>query len=102
FVHPDDPGFYWAFGVRRNPRTLAGVTSGGELLLVTCEGRAPGFSVGLSFVEEARVMRALGARDAVNLDGGGSTTMVIGDRLVTRPSDTTGERPVGDAIVLRR
>ncbi len=102
FVHPDDPGFYWAFGVRRNPRTLAGVTSGGELLLVTCEGRAPGFSVGLSFVEEARVMRALGARDAVNLDGGGSTAMVIGDRLVTRPSDTTGERPVGDAIVLRR
>lgn len=102
FVHPDDPGFYWAFGVRRNPRTLAGVTPEGELLLVTCEGRAAGFSVGLSFVEEARVMRSLGARDAVNLDGGGSTTMVIGNRLVTRPSDTTGERPVGDAIVLRR
>ena len=102
FVHPDDPGFYWAFGVRRNPRTLAGVTRDGELLLVTCDGRAPGFSVGLSFVEEARVMRSLGARDAVNLDGGGSTTMVVGDRLVTRPSDTTGERPVGDVIVLRR
>ncbi len=100
FVHPDDPGFYWAFGVRRNPRTMAGLTRDGDLLLVTSDGRAPGYSVGLSFAEEARVMRALGARSAVNLDGGGSTTMVVGDRLVTRPSDPTGERPVGDAVVL--
>jgi exopolysaccharide biosynthesis protein len=45
-------------------------------------------------------MRALGADDAVNLDGGGSTTMTIRDRIVTRPSDATGERPVGDAILL--
>jgi exopolysaccharide biosynthesis protein len=47
-------------------------------------------------------MRALGARDAVNLDGGGSMTMTmtIRDRIVTRPSDATGERPVGDAVVL--
>jgi exopolysaccharide biosynthesis protein len=47
-------------------------------------------------------MRALGARNAVNLDGGGSTTMAIGATLVNRPSDATGERPIGDAIVLRR
>ena len=45
-------------------------------------------------------MRALGARDALNLDGGGSTAMALGTSLVTRPSDATGERPVGDAIVL--
>ena len=45
-------------------------------------------------------MDALGARDAVNLDGGGSTTMTIQGRMVTRPSDATGERPVGDAILL--
>ena len=43
-------------------------------------------------------MRALGARDAVNLDGGGSTTMTVGGAVVTRPSDATGERPIGDAI----
>ncbi len=36
----------------------------------------------------------------MNLDGGGSTTMTIGSELVTRPSDATGERPIGDAIVL--
>jgi hypothetical protein len=100
FDHPDDPGFYYAFALRRNPRTIAGVTGGGRLLLVAVDGRAPGYSAGLDFEEEAAVMRALGARDVVNLDGGGSTTMTIRNRVVTRPSDATGERPVGDGITL--
>jgi phosphodiester glycosidase/sporulation related protein len=100
FVWPEDPEFFWRFGVRRNPRTMAGVTRGGRLLLVTVDGHAPGYSLGLSFREEARVMRGLGARDAVNLDGGGSTTMAVRGRLVNLPSDDTGERPVGDALLL--
>jgi len=100
FTHPDDPEFYYRFGVRRNPRTLAGVTPAGHLLLVAVDGRAPGYSNGLSFAEEASVMRALGASEALNLDGGGSTAMALGPTLVTRPSDSTGERPVGDAIVV--
>jgi hypothetical protein len=101
FVHPDDPQFFYSFGVRRNPRTLAGVTRSGHLLLVAADGRAPGLGVGLSFAEAAAVMQALGATDAVNLDGGGSTALALGAQLVTRPSDATGERPVGDAIVVR-
>jgi hypothetical protein len=101
FTHPGDPEFYYRFGVRRNPRTLAGVTRSGHVLLVTVDGHAPGYSVGLTFAEEAGVMRALGARDAVNLDGGGSTTLAVGATQLTRPSDATGERPIGDAIVLR-
>jgi hypothetical protein len=100
FDHPGDPGFFYAFGLRRNPRTIAGVTRDGRLLLVAVDGRAPGYSAGLSFDEEGGVMRALGARDAVNLDGGGSTTMTIRGNVVTRPSDATGERPIGDAILL--
>ncbi len=101
FDRRDDPGFYYGFGLRRNPRTIAGVTDGGRLLLVAVDGRAPGYSAGLDFEEEAAVMRALGARDAVNLDGGGSTTMTIRGAVVTRPSDATGERPIGDAVLLR-
>ncbi|MBW3601117.1 MAG: phosphodiester glycosidase family protein [Actinobacteria bacterium] len=100
FVWPGDPSFYDAFGVRRNPRTLAGVTGDGHLLLVAADGGRPRRSLGLSFSESARLMRSLGAVDAVNLDGGGSTTMVIGDELVNRPSDDTGERPVADAVVV--
>jgi exopolysaccharide biosynthesis protein len=45
-------------------------------------------------------MDSLAAEEAVNLDGGGSTGMTLGKRLVTRPSDTTGERPIGDAVVV--
>lgn len=102
FNWQEDPEFYYRFGVRRNPRTLAGITAKGKLLFVTVDGRQPGWSVGASFKESAQIMRSLGAVDAVNLDGGGSTTMTIGERLVTRPSDTTGERPIGDAIVIQR
>lgn len=100
FDRPGDPGFYYAFALRRNPRTIAGVARDGRLLLVAVDGRAPGYSAGLDFEEEAAVMRALGARDAVNLDGGGSTTMTIRGNVVTRPSDPTGERPIGDAVLV--
>ncbi len=100
FVHVDDPGFYVAFGLRRNPRTIAGITGNGHLLLVTVDGRQPDWSVGASFIEEARVMRSLGALESVNLDGGGSTTLTIGEELANRPSDEEGERPIGDALLL--
>lgn len=100
FVHADDPFFYVAFGLRRNPRTIAGLTADDHLLLVAIDGRQPDWSVGASFIEEARVMRSLGAVDSVNLDGGGSTTITIGDALVNRPSDEEGERPIGDALLL--
>lgn len=100
FHWEDRPEFYYRFGVRRNPRTLAGVGPSGTLVLVAVDGRRPGHSVGASFEESAAVLRALGAADGVNLDGGGSTGMTLGSRLVTRPSDTMGERPIADALVL--
>jgi hypothetical protein len=102
FHRPEDPEFFYRFGVRRNPRTLAGTGWNKRLILVAVEGRQPGRSVGASFEESARIMRALGAHNAVNLDGGGSTGMTLGSGLVTRPSDATGERPIGDALVIDR
>ena len=101
FHWPENPEFYYRFGGRRNPRTLAGVTEDGHLLLVAVDGRRPGYSVGASFIESARIMQSLGADEAVNLDGGGSTTITIGAAVVNQPSDPTGERPIGDAIVIR-
>jgi hypothetical protein len=91
-------GFSAAFAAR-NPRTLAGVTRGGETLIVTVDGRQPRHSVGVTLVEAAKLMRMLGARDALNLDGGGSTAMVVGGGLVNRPSEGA-ERAVGDALVV--
>lgn len=100
FCYSETGQFYWRFGVRRNPRTLAGVTNMGDVLLVAVDGHEPGHSVGLSFIEEADLMRALGAAQAINLDGGGSTTMVSGGQVINVPSDPTGERPIGDAILV--
>lgn len=100
FHWPENPEFYYRFGVRRNPRTLAGITPLGKLLLVTVDGRQPTRSIGASFEESALIMRSLGAIDALNLDGGGSTTMTIKEQLINNPSDSTGERPIADAIVI--
>ncbi|HLM50615.1 MAG TPA: phosphodiester glycosidase family protein [Solirubrobacteraceae bacterium] len=94
------PGLYERFVLGANPRTLAGVTAAGTLLLVTVDGRAPGFSAGVSLPRAAELMRDLGARDAVNLDGGGSTTMAIRGAVVNRPSDRVGERPVGEGVLV--
>jgi hypothetical protein len=94
------PSLYQRFVIARNPRTLAGVSATGDLLLVTIDGRLPGLSAGASLPEAARVMKALGARDALNLDGGGSTTMAVRGRVVNHPSDRVGERPVGAGVFL--
>jgi hypothetical protein len=100
YTSSPDRGRKYRYGVRRNPRTLAGTTPGGDLLLVALDRRQPGYSVGASFKESAQIMAALGAEEVVNLDGGGSTAMRVDERLVNRPSDATGERPIGDAVVL--
>ncbi len=85
--------------LRRHPRTLAGVTKSGSLILATVDGRAPGVTVGANMLEAARLMRWLGARNAINLDGGGSSTMVVNNKVVNAPSDGA-ERPVGDALLI--
>lgn len=98
-VHPGDPSFFYGWVTKRNPRTIAGVDRAGRLVLITADGRSTS-SLGLSITEAADVARALGLREAINLDGGGSTTMVVGSRVVNDPSDATGERPVGDAVLV--
>ncbi|MFA3872824.1 phosphodiester glycosidase family protein [Streptomyces sp. MMCC 100] len=98
-VHPDDPSWYYGWVHKRNPRTLAGVDAAGRTVLVTADGRSTD-SLGLSIGESAEVARSLGLRDAVNLDGGGSTTMVADGAVLNSPSDAAGERPVGDALLV--
>ncbi len=62
----------------RHPRSAVGVSrSGRYLILMTLDGRQPGYSEGATTAETAEWMRKLGARNALNLDGGGSTTLVI-------------------------
>ncbi|GAA2908132.1 phosphodiester glycosidase family protein [Streptosporangium fragile] len=85
--------------LRRHPRTMVGITKSGGLILATVDGRNPGVTVGASMVEAAQLMRWLGAKQAINFDGGGSTAMVIGHKVVNRPSDGA-ERTLGDALFI--
>lgn len=82
----------------RAPRTAAGLTWDGKVLLVTVDGRSKN-SVGATIREEARYMAALGAREAMNLDGGGSSTMVVGAKVMNRPSDGS-ERSVSNGLLV--
>jgi exopolysaccharide biosynthesis protein len=84
----------------RHPRTAIARLESGKLLLLTVDGRQPGISMGLSLDMLAELLLEFGAVEAINLDGGGSTTMVVHDKVVNRPSDQTGERPVSDAILV--
>ena len=84
----------------RHPRTAIGVRNDGTLVLVTVDGRQPKKSVGMTIPELAALMLELGCEEAMNLDGGGSTTMVIRNKAVNSVSDATGERVVGDALLV--
>jgi exopolysaccharide biosynthesis protein len=86
---------------RRNPRSAIGVRKDGVILLVTVDGHDHASSVGLTIEELRRLFGFLHARDAANLDGGGSAAIYLRDRLINHPSDASGERAVGDAILLR-
>jgi hypothetical protein len=83
----------------RQPRTAIGVTAEGTLLLVVVDGRRPGYSVGMTLVELANFLRSLGAVDATNFDGGGSSTMVAQGDLINRPTDGQ-QRPAPTAILV--
>lgn len=86
----------------RHPRTAIGFSRDStRLYLVTVDGRAEN-SGGVTLTELAALMRKLGAWQAMNFDGGGSTTMVIGGRVVNTPSDSTGERAVGNTLMIVR
>lgn len=83
-----------------HPRTAIAKLKSGQILLIAVDGRQPGESIGMSLTMLADLLLEFGAVEAINLDGGGSTTMVIKNKLVNKPSDATGERPVSDAILI--
>lgn len=88
-------GSYFCY---RNPRTGIGVDGRGKILLVTVDGRRER-SVGMTPVQFAKLFRWLGSASALNLDGGGSTTMWMRGKIVNVPSGGY-ERPVGSSVLI--
>lgn len=87
------------FVTGRHPRTAVGWTARGDVLLVTVDGRQQGWSEGMSLPELADLMIGLGAVEAMNLDGGGSTTFVDRGTVDNRPSDRLVSRSGRQQVV---
>lgn len=85
-VNAEAEGFNYWFGQQLAIRSAVGVTATGEVLMVTVHNRVNG--AGPSLTEMAKLMQQLGAIDAINLDGGSSTSLVLGGHLLNRTPDT--------------
>ena len=95
-------GTFARFSSVRHPRSAVGFSpDSATLYLVAVDGRQKA-SAGATLEELATILRDLGAHHALNLDGGGSTALVVGGALANVPSDSSGERPVGNVIAVTR
>jgi exopolysaccharide biosynthesis protein len=101
-----DNGVQQSRSTRLEPRTAVGVTRDGKrLFILVADGRRKEYSNGLSYADMAQIFKRLGAYDAINLDGGGSSSFSIevatGDfEPINRPSDRSGERPVPNGLAV--
>jgi Phosphodiester glycosidase len=87
----------------RHPRAALG-TSDDELIALVCDGRRTGIDAGLTLGELAEFMADLGARQAINLDGGGSTALIHRGHLLNRPYEAqdrprSNSRPIATAAI---
>jgi exopolysaccharide biosynthesis protein len=71
-----------------------GYTKSGDLIIMAIQGRMKGIAVGATLGETAALLFDLGCYEAINLDGGGSSCMLVNGKETIKPSDPTGERPV--------
>ena len=99
------------FIVKKHPRTAIALTSRGTVLFVTVDGRHPGYAGGMNLIELRHFLQQLGCTDAINLDGGGSTTLwakgfstngVANYPCDNRKFDHDGERKVANAVVVMK
>lgn len=90
-------GFSASFSDTKHPRSAIGRTALGDLWMVVVDGRQA-ISGGCSLQELAGIMQRLGCVDAMNLDGGGSSTLALGEMVLNRPSGGS-ERPISNSIL---
>ncbi|QLE01559.1 phosphodiester glycosidase family protein [Galbibacter sp. BG1] len=87
----------------RAPRTAVGYTLDDKVILIVIDGRQKGFSEGVSLPELASIMVDLGCIKALNLDGGGSSAMVVAGALISCPSEEGGmQRPVPSVFMVKQ
>jgi hypothetical protein len=86
----------------RHPRTAMGYTRDRKLVILIIQGRFPGEAEGVTLKEEAEMLLNLGCVEALNLDGGGSSSMLVNGKLTIKPSDKGQERTVPGIFIIKR
>ena len=85
----------------KHPRTAMGYTADGKLIILVVQGRLPGIAEGASLTQLAKLLVDLGCVEALNLDGGGSSSMLVNGRETIKPSDKEGQRPVPGVFIIQ-
>jgi hypothetical protein len=85
----------------RHPRTAMGYTGSQELIILAIEGRFPGRAEGATLRQEAQLLKEIGCFEALNLDGGGSSCLLINGEQTITPSDKSGQRPVPAVFIVK-
>lgn len=85
----------------RHPRTAIGYTNDQQLIIFVCEGRSEK-AAGLDLIQLAEILKQIGCTEALNLDGGGSTCLLINGKQTNEPSDKVGQRPVPTVFLIQR
>jgi hypothetical protein len=85
----------------RHPRTAIGYTKENQLIILVAEGRTES-AAGITLVQEAQILRDLGCAEALNLDGGGSSCMIINGKATNSPSDKGEQRSVPSVFLIGR
>ncbi len=98
YVNAKEEGFQNDISVGSNPRTAIGITADGKMVIATVDGRQS-TSKGITLAQLADLMKAQGCVNAINFDGGGSTTMSTSFGVLNSPSGGT-ERPIADSLAV--
>ncbi len=85
----------------KEPRTAMGYTKDGKLIILVVQGRYPGISEGATLIEEAQIFKDLGCWEALNLDGGGSSCLLINGKNTIQPSSNGVQRPVPAVFLVK-
>ncbi len=79
-----------------------GYTANEKLIILVVQGRTPGIAAGTTLKETALILRDLGCVEALNLDGGGSSCMLVNGKETIKPSDKEGQRPVPAVFIIQK
>lgn len=85
----------------KHPRTAMGYTNDRKLIVMVVQGRMPGIAEGASLKHLAEMLQQIGCNEALNLDGGGSSTLLINGKETIKPSDKEGQRPVPAVFLIQ-